>query len=135
MQMAMLPTPYYRKQSGFTLIEVLVALAIVSIALTAVIKASSQSIRGTSHLQAKTQALWTAQYVVNEIRAGLIPMRGTSEEREDSVEMLGQTWFWHASKEPTANMHIDKIKVAVFQQELEKNNPVVSLESYVYRKT
>jgi prepilin-type N-terminal cleavage/methylation domain-containing protein len=71
MQMAKLPPGRYRKrsqhtQSGLTLIEVLVALAIISIALTAIIKATSENIRGTAYLQDKTIAMYVARQILNE---------------------------------------------------------------------
>lgn len=60
------------KRAGFTLIEVLIALAILSISLTAIIKATSQNIKDTAYLQEKTLALWVGLNELNEARAGYI---------------------------------------------------------------
>src|SRR6185312_9895832 len=49
------------RASGFTLIEVLVALAIVAVALSAGMRALAQGADGASSLKARTLALWVAQ--------------------------------------------------------------------------
>jgi general secretion pathway protein I len=122
------------RQKGLTLIEVLVALAIVSIALVAVVKATVQSIRGTTHLQDKTLATWVAWQIVNEVRTGLLILPKTSEKLNETTTMLNRKWAWQASQEETPNKHIMKIMVAVFAQTKKDNNglPIVVLESYVY---
>ena len=50
-----------RAPRGFTLIEVLVALAIVAVALAAGMRAITQSADGASLLKAHTLALWVAE--------------------------------------------------------------------------
>ena len=50
-----------KRVRAFTLIEVLVALAIVAVALAAGMRALAQSADGASSLKARTLALWVAQ--------------------------------------------------------------------------
>ena len=50
-----------RIQSGFTLVEVLVALAVLTIALAAVMRALSQNIDTSAALRDRTVAMWVAQ--------------------------------------------------------------------------
>ncbi len=86
---------FRRVQQGFTLIEVLLALAIISIALTAVLKASSQNVVNTQHLKDRSIAHLIAMNAANSIQAGLysIPAaRGTTQ----SMSMFGKRWYWHA---------------------------------------
>ena len=54
---------------AFTLIEVLVALAIVSIALLAALRAAGQGTHGAEALRARTLAAWIAQDALTEHRA------------------------------------------------------------------
>ena len=49
------------RSRGFTLVEILVALAIVAIALTAGMRALAQAADSASALKARTLALWVAQ--------------------------------------------------------------------------
>lgn len=144
MQMEMSQTKNYRKQipyhlikrnAGLTLIEVLIALAIVSIAMTAVIKAASQNIRGTSYLQNKSIATWVGEEVLNSVRVNVLKLPD-GDKLKQSTTMLDQKWYWEAQKQTTPNKHITKISVDVFTQDPEENNtsPIVSLETYTYEE-
>jgi len=78
------------KTAGFTLIEVLVALAILGVTLGALVKASSEHTRNTHYLQERTLAHWVGQNLVARYEAGLIaPGRGTET---GSVRQAGQDW-------------------------------------------
>jgi general secretion pathway protein I len=121
--------------AGLTLIEVLIALAIVAIAMTAVIKAASQNIRATTYLQDKTIATWVGQQVLNEVRVGTLNLPG-DDKLNQMTNMLGREWTWEASQVQTANKRIYKIEVNVFanKHENDEATPIVTLESYVYHE-
>ena len=75
---------------GFTLIEVLVALAILAVALAALVKASSEHTRNTHYLQERTLAHWVGQNVFARYEAGLLsPQRGTTS---GTVRQADQHW-------------------------------------------
>jgi general secretion pathway protein I len=121
------------RNAGFTLIEVLVALAIIGISMTAIIKVVSQQIRATQYLQNKTVAMWVGKLVLNEIRAGLVKVPGAPARLQESTEMLGRTWYWQATKEDTLNQNIKKIAVRVDSHAIEDEqaSSLVELETYV----
>ncbi len=126
---------YYKKKScGLTLIEVLIALAIISIALTAIIKTTVENIRATRYLQDKMLATWVGQQVINEARVDLINL--ANENVEQATNFLGRNWYWQANEINTANLHIKKITVKVFATEDNKATQhfLVNLESYVYQQ-
>jgi general secretion pathway protein I len=80
------------KASGFTLVEVLVALAIVAFGLTALFAATSQTVQASAYLREKTLAQWIA---LNRITAARL--EGTPPADEDmsgDIEYAGQTWRW-----------------------------------------
>jgi general secretion pathway protein I len=124
-------------QHGLTLIEVLIALAIISIAMTAVIKATTQNIHSTYYLQKKTLALWVAEEVINESRANLLHIGDSSGNQKLTTEMLGHDWYWHKEEEETPNPNIKKIVVKVYEQDndVEERSPLITLESYLYHET
>lgn len=97
---------------GLTLIEVLIALAIVSIAMTAIIKATGDHIRSTAYLKAKTSAYWVAEQVMTEVRLGVITVPD-DDSVTNQTEMLGLTFVWQASKTSTGNARIKKVTVDV----------------------
>lgn len=121
------------KQKGLTLIEVLVALAIIGIAMTAIIKAVSQNIHSTSYLQKKTIAMWVAQEVINETRAHLLNIGNSSDNQKLTTEMLGSDWYWHLQQEETPNERIKKIIVKVYENE-ESASALVTMESYIHEQ-
>ncbi|WP_194791600.1 type II secretion system minor pseudopilin GspI [Pseudomonas sp. UFMG81] len=59
-----------RRQRGFTLIEVLVALAIVAVAMAAAVRVAGLMTQGNGLLRDRALALLAAQNQVNELRLG-----------------------------------------------------------------
>ena len=75
---------------GFTLLEVLVALAILAGALGALVKAGSEHTRNTHYLQERTLAHWVGQNLVARYEAGLLlPRPGTGQ---GSLRQADQDW-------------------------------------------
>ena len=121
------------KLAGFTLIEVLIALAILSISLTAIIKSTSQSIKDTIYLQDKTIAHWVGLQVINAARIGLLNLSSQAAKKTAETDMLGEKWTWEAELKPTQNPHITEIDVNVFRQS--DNAKLAVLVSYSYAAT
>lgn len=122
-----------RNSCGLTLIEVLIALAIVAIAMTAVIKATSQTIRSTTYLQNKTIAMWVSSQVINEARVGVLRLPFAPDKLKQHTKMLGQDWYWQAQQEATPNKRIAKITVQVFARENDNDEAsLFKMESFIY---
>lgn len=117
-----------KKHNGFTLIEVLVALAIIGIALTAIIKSAGENIKSTQYLQQKMIASWVAERVINEARIGLIKV--SSDETSDETEMLDQSWIWKAKISESSNPRIKELHVSVFKKE--NDQEITQLVGYLY---
>lgn len=116
---------------GFTLIEVLVALAILGIALTAIIKSTAQNIKDTHYLQQKVIATWIATSIMNEARAELIKL--STDETSEEIEALQQTWIWKAHVEQTPHPKIQKIYVSIFHKNDERE--MSRLTGYLYAQS
>lgn len=117
-------------RNGFTLIEVLIALAILSIALTAIIKAASQNIKDTLYLQNKTIANWVGTTIIAEAETGLLKIPEPSNKLSDETEALGQKWIWQATLTSTPNPKIKELSVDV---SLKANDAkLIHLTSYLY---
>lgn len=100
------------KIKGFTLIEVLLALAIISIALTALLKATSQNVNFTYRIKEKTVSHWVATQGVRAIQIGLIPIHPGQEITKSTI-MLNKKWYWRASLQPSPIKNTQMIHVAV----------------------
>jgi general secretion pathway protein I len=83
---------------GFTLIEVLVALAVVAIGMAAVLEAMTSSANTAMYLQSKTFAEWVALNRIETVRlSGTVPGAGTSN---DTIEYAGRNWQWQQKVTP-----------------------------------
>ena len=80
------------KQSGFTLIEVMVALTIIAISLGALISTSGTQARSATYLKQKTLAHWVA---ANELaQLDLDNTRLDLGEKRGSTKMANHEWYW-----------------------------------------
>ena len=79
--------------AGFTLIEVLVALAIVSIALIALSQAGGRAVDTQFQLEQRSIALWVAANRLAEIELNQ-PIRPGS--RSGQLQMAERDWRWQA---------------------------------------
>ncbi len=99
-----------RVSRGFTLIEVLVALAIVTIGMAAVLEALTSSARATLYLRQKTFAEWVALNQVERLRlSGMFPHQGTSNGH---VEFANRKWEWRRKVVKTAVHGVRRIEVS-----------------------
>lgn len=100
-----------RNDNGFTLIEILVALAIVAVALAAGMRALAQSADGASTLKARTLALWVAQNrLANAQLAEQWPAIGTTS---GDARQADTTFVWRETVSPTPNPAFRKIDIIV----------------------
>ena len=100
------------RANGFTLIEVLLALAIVSIALVALIRASAQTVHFTHRIKEKTISHWIAMQGVAMVQLGLLPV-STAHEVSQITTMLGQRWYWRVKTRQTPIQGVLEITVRV----------------------
>ncbi len=120
----------YRNHKGFTLIEVMVALAIIAIALASLIKASGSHTRSASYLKSKTLAHYVAMNEITQLQISKAwPDIG---EQKKSTEMVGVEWFWtrNVEKVGTDNDYIRALKFTVYADEERRRN-LAQIEGYL----
>jgi general secretion pathway protein I len=114
-------------QSAFTLIEVLVALLIISISLTAIAVTMGSMLDTATSLRERTYASWIAQNRLVEIRAsGTVPEVG---ESSGDLEYANSEWEWRSVVSETGVENLMRIDVSVFRPGAE--DPVRSVTGFV----
>jgi len=123
--------PRPERAHGFTLLEVLVALAIVAIALAAALRAMTASVTAATDLKTRTQAAWVASNVINRLIATRVfPDLGAV----DGQARQGQSDFvWRQEVTVTPNYSFRRVEVKVFLPEA-PGHAVARQVSYVARK-
>ena len=96
---------------GFTLLEVLVAMAILSLGMIAVFSAMSQSMNVTARLRDKTLASWIALDRITELQVtGEYPGAGT---RSNQVEMAHMEWAYEMKITNVPQIEMRRIDITV----------------------
>lgn len=96
-------------EQGFSLIEALVALAVLAIASVGLTRAVESHIDSTRGLERRATAMWIA-----ENRLAELELRSEVSEAQP-VEMLGQQWQVAVTRTRTDDAEIHKVRVQVFQ--------------------
>lgn len=101
----------FAAQTGFTLIEVLVALAVLSIALAAVVRTMGQSIDLATDLRERTVALWVAHERAVTLQLGKTwPDLDTTRGK---TEMGGREWEWQQQVTSTEVAGMRRVDIEV----------------------
>jgi len=82
---------FLKKQQGMTLLEVMLALVIMSTSGVAVMNAASGAINNQAYLQNKTLALWVASNGLAELK--LKKLWPAASWQQDTAELAGATWY------------------------------------------
>lgn len=101
----------HNNKSGFTLVEVMVALTIVAFSLTAIAASMNQMIDAANSMRERTYASWIAQNKIAELRlAGVTPeVSSTSGD----VDFANAEWTWRAVVSETGIESFYRVDVSV----------------------
>ncbi len=100
---------------GFTLLEVLVALAVLAIALGALVQNAGAGARNGVYLRDRTLAYWVALNQLTEWQ--LRPEWPGTGHHDGSASMAGQEWFYDTEIKTTPDPDILSIQVVVRTRE------------------
>lgn len=118
-----------RRETGFTLVEVLVALAVVAFAIAALMRGLGQGIQVSSALPERLQARWVA-----ENRLTLHQIRGdwpAPDTYDGTTRMGGRQWHWVEEVQETPQPGLRRIAVHVSTSEDDPR--LVTLDGFVTR--
>lgn len=99
------------RDAGFTLLEVLIALLILSLVLVALIRAAGLQAQALMHHRDSTLAQWVAANVAADLRVQGAPAVG---RQQGEARMGPQRWRWQAETSDTDVERLRRIEITVF---------------------
>ena len=107
-----------RRSRGFTLIEVLVAVAVLAIAMAAIIGATARMANNASYLRDKTLATLVAHNRLARYElSSTWPAVGTDS---GTVTLAGQNWKWKSKVSNTQDPSLRRVDVTVMRENSDK---------------
>lgn len=122
-----------RCNKGFSLLEVMIALAIVSIALVTLLGLSNRTILVQEQVQKLTRATLLAQQLMSEQELRT-PQQQSWEAEEDIFSAPFEEFRWQISYQDTLISKVKQVTVTVFWGAAEKNE-MVELVSFLPQET
>lgn len=108
------------RASGFTLIEVLVALAIVTVGMAAVLGTLTSSADTVSYLRDKTFANWVALNQIAQVRiSGQLPAPGKTD---GDTDFAGRKWHWQQEVNTTQVPGMVRMDVSVRPADIDSSD-------------
>ncbi len=113
---------------GFTLIEVLVALLIVSLVFLSSLLSLTEMTRNSEQLKDKTFSSLVASNLITEIQLGLVKPSSQSNNR---INMAGNFYYWDMTKNISPLKEIEEIDIQIKDS---MGKVIYSLKGYIDAK-
>src|SRR5690606_36725893 len=119
-----------RASAGFTLMAVLVAVAVLGIAVLGVMSLAGQELHNVASLKERTIAQWVAFNRLTEVRiSGQWPETGDSD---GDVEMARRQWHWEMTVSDTADEDLRRLDISVSPAD-EQDNVLLTISGFMGR--
>ncbi|MCH7743290.1 MAG: type II secretion system minor pseudopilin GspI [Proteobacteria bacterium] len=120
------------KGRGFTLVEVMISLAIFAVVSGALVRNASMTVHQTSLVRDRTLAWWVAENYLSEMRSlpredDNFPSVGSSRL---SVRMARRDWRILVEVNQTENINMRRIKISVYEDN-DIDAPLITLSSFM----
>ena len=117
--------PRARRARGFTLIEVLVAMTIIAVGVSALVASAGASSWRADYLREREFGRWVASNALAERQA--LPAWPDVGTAESEVEMAGRRWFLRTRTRAVADPDLRRLDIEVRKEK--------SSDEYVYSVT
>ena len=118
---------------GFTLVEVMVALAIVAITLPALLVALYQQVDDAAYLRDKTQAEMVALNKLAEMRLVVASTRNVQAGKDSGdTQYADRDWYWWADTTATESGKVFRVEIRVALDEKRREQPLYMLTASMF---
>jgi general secretion pathway protein I len=123
-----------RKSSGFTLIEVMIALAIFAIVSTTLIKNATQTVSQSRIIQERSMAQWIADSEMQTLRLQPRTLENFPSQGTDRISqtMGGREWQVEVDIRATENELVRRVEIIVFDEQ-DLDTPLANLSGFLGR--
>jgi len=118
-------------RSGFTLLEIMVSLAILSIALVTLLSANNKALAMIAESESMTDAVTLAREEMEKLYIEPTPEAGVSDKKSSEDY---PRFKWRVEIVETPFEGVMEARVKVFEAGDEKETPVFSLKAYITKK-
>lgn len=113
-----------RRARGFTLLEVMVAMAVLALALLALIETGGSSAATLERLRDKSLAQWVAMNTLAEYQLQQEAAKpGTSR---GTASMAARDWYWTVTSKTTPDADVLRLEIEV-RKEKDDEGPLIRL--------
>lgn len=99
-----------KSERGFTLLEILIALAILAILMTGLLKIAADNTRNLWHIENKTIAA-----IIAANHAAQLRLSKEKPEQDDGWEsQAGRRWYWQGQRQVTTTLGLWRYRFAVY---------------------
>ena len=123
-----------QSHKGFTLIEVMVALAIFAISVTALTGSFQSNINNAARLKDKTMATWVAQNKLVELKAAynLNKSVPSTAKRVDKVKFAERDWLVETSGAKTLQGALIKVYIEIKKDDGDEEQGALAILETVF---
>lgn len=116
-------------QSGFTLLEIMIALLIVAVALGGAIKSMGNAASNSISLSDKAFAQWVGMNQFTRLRlSGAWPKSG---ETKGDEEMAHRKWSWVQKISTTPEKKVNRVEISVWNSADEDIDPTANIVGFL----
>ena len=120
------------RRNGFTLVEVMVALAVVAIALPALLIALYQQVDSTGYLRDKSLAHMVASNKLTELRIQSKASQNLVNGKDSGVaQMAEREWYWWMEIQATEVQQFSRVEIIVARNETLREQPLYTLVAFL----
>lgn len=120
-----------REQQGFTLLEVLVAIIVVSLAVVSIIQTTAQHVNNTLELEKRMLASWVASNHIAEIRYDARTDKLKTGGKTERYKLGGQRWRSRARVQETDVEKVYLVTVNVTADEDQEKRTYASVTTAI----